>query len=620
MKQRSFLFYAFVLFVFFLLAVRLCYLQVYKDNDLLNIYNSSIKRIALEAERGAIFDRHGKLLVSNTTYYKLMAIPQKIAALDTMRLCRMLGVDKDFLVDRLNKARRWSPLLPSVIMAQIPKERYAILQSNISHFKGFFIKKQSLRKHLYPYASNIIGYLREVNQHHLNKDESYALGDIVGVTGVESYYEKHLRGVKGISYFQYDKYNRIINSYKEGQYDVSPKMGKSLTLTIDAPLQAYATELMKGKRGGVVAIEPNTGEILAAVSTPTYHPQLMVGSNARKEINKLLSDKEDKPFFDRALQANYPPGSTFKILQGLIGLQEGIIDEKTKIKCYHGHRYGRGSKAFMGCHCGTNGRGLAYKEALKKSCNTYFATVYRSLLERDGDAEKGIDLWSGYLEQFGLGRYLGYDLAIGSKGLVPNAALYDSWYPNGWRSTFTISNAIGQGQLLVTPIQLANMTAAIANRGFFYRPHFVKSLAGKSKADKFKIKQKIAIDSVHFETVIGAMSSVFRQGGTAYYSRIRDIEMCGKTGTVQNYKLVNGQKVEMPDHAIFVAFAPREHPKIAVSIYIENGGYGSTIAAPMASLIIERYLKGAVVNKWRDGRIKKKDLTAIYQRYANFNK
>lgn len=612
--QRRWFFYGMTLFTFLIFLLRLYYLQVYSFTDLQKIHNnSSIKKINITADRGHIFDRNGKLLVSNNTYYKLMFTPNEIKNLDTVRLCHILGVDKNFFLKKVAKAKMWSPFLPSLFMRNISKKRYAILQSNMIYFRGFFVQKQNFRKYNYAYAANILGYLSEVRSFEMKEKPYYKMGDMFGIKGIERSYEKHLRGEKGTRFVQMDNKNRYLQSYKNGRYDIPSKRGKDITLSIDSDLQAYATDLMKGKKGGIVAIEPQTGEILAAVSTPTYHPAMMVGEKRTSQILKMLSDTIQKPLFDRSLLALYAPGSTFKILQSLIGLQEEVINHRTTFYCYGGYRYGRGAKYFMGCHCRTYGKSIRFKTAFAKSCNAYFAQVYLELFKKYKDENKTIDVWANYLKQFGLGNYLGYDFPSGMKGLVPSSTLYKKWYPNGWRATYTISNAIGQGQLLTTPIQLANMTVAVANRGFFYTPHFVKKIKDATIEKKYRIKNKIAIDSLHFERVVDGMTNVFKEGGTAYYSHIKGIEMCGKTGTVQNYKIINGKKVALPDHAIFVAFAPRKNPKIAICAYVENGGYGATIAAPIASLMIEKYLTNKT-NRTRENFVRSKDLTKIYDK------
>ena len=337
----------------------------------------------------------------------------------------------------------------------------------------------------------------------------------------------------------------------------------------------------------------------------------MVGRNRSKNFNKLYLDKVNKPLFDRSLQAQYSPGSTFKMVNGLIALQEGVISTNTTTRCYGGYKYGVRKEAFMGCHCHTFGRPMKLEEAIYKSCNTYFSTAYRKTIEKYPTPEEGMNAWSNHVKKFGLGNYLGYDLPVGQKGLIPNASYYDRYYPmKNWKAVTTISNAIGQGEILTTPIQLANMTAAIANRGFFYTPHIVKEIDHKPiQNPKFTIPKDTGIDSSYFEPVIKGMQLVFeRKGGTAYYSQIKGIEICGKTGTVENFVRVNGKKIPLADHSIFIAFAPKNDPKIAIAVFVENGGFGSRIAAPIAGLMIEKYLNKSIQNKWKEKSVQEINL------------
>ncbi len=485
-------------------------------------------------------------------------------------------------------------------------------------YKGFYIDKKSLRYYPLTVAANVLGYVNEVNDETARKNPYYHAGELIGTTGVEKQYEKLLRGVKGVKYVQRDRFNKITGTYKQGRFDTLPKSGKDLTLTLDIELQQYGESLMAGKRGGIVALEPATGEILSLITLPNYNPNLMVGRLRSKHSTLFFNDTVNKPMYDRSLLAQYAPGSPFKMIQGLIGLQEGVIRPNTPFYCYHGYRYGAREKEFMGCHCDIYNRPIELRKGIAKSCNSYFSNVYRRIIEKYPTAAEGMDVWSKHVQSFGLGQYLGYDLPQGKKGLVPDAALYNRWYPDGrWRATYTISNAIGQGQILTTPIQLANMTAAIANRGFFYTPHILKKVEGTPISNpKYTQKHLTTVDEKHYKPIVEGMHDVFKTG-TAKHVQLKTIEMCGKTGTAENFKRIDGKKIQFEDHSIFVAFAPKTNPQIALAVYIENGGFGSNIAAPIASLMIEKYLRGTISNKWWEQKMLNSDLNDVYEKQLN---
>lgn len=594
--------------VAFLFLYKLLQLQVFNSNYRVLSENNAVLEIAEYPERGFIFDRNGRLMVSNQPAYDVMIIPENVSPFDTIAFCELVDISKKELTQNLIKARRYSKRLPSVVVNQISKETYAKLQEQMWKFEGFFIQKKSLREYRVPHASNVLGYVSEVNRNDLERDAYYNLGEIIGRQGVEKSYENKLRGVKGKSFLQKDRFNRIIGPYKEGLYDVTPVPSKDLYLTLDSDLQAYGEGLMQNKRGGIVAIEPATGEVLALVNAPSYDPGLLVGRKRSSNYRKLANDTLSKPLFDRGLLAQYPPGSPFKTLNALIALQEGVISPDTKFTCNKGHYYARG--AFMECHCSYGTRNDLY-EAIHESCNTYFSNTYRRIIEKYETPEEGVDQWKEHLKSFGLGNYLGYDLPIGRPGLVPGANYYNRAYPPGqWKAPTIISNAIGQGEILTTPIQLANFTAAIANRGYYYTPHFVKRIEGDSIQKNFT-KKITSIDPKHFEVVIDGMEKVI-QKGTARIARIPGIEVCGKTGTAENFTRIDGEVVQLTDHSIFVAFAPKENPKIAIAVFIENGYWGARWAAPIASLMIEDYLTGEVKRKWLENRMLEGSLTEEY--------
>ncbi len=548
--------------------------------------NNSIKIQYVIPERGNIYDRYGKILVTNQLSYDIMVIPGEIKNIDTLELCKLLKISTGEFSKQIAKAKSYSTRLPSLFLAQLDRSKFSAFQEKIRNFPGFYFQKRMLRKYTVNYGANIFGYTAQVNQELLKENSYYKSGDLIGKQGVEESYEELLRGVKGIKYFQKDKFNRKIGSYQNGNYDTLAVKGTDMNLSIDAELQCYGERLMVHKRGAIVAIEPQTGEILALITAPSYDPGLLTGSSRSKNYTKLFYDSISKPLYNRALLAEYPPGSPFKILTGLIGLQQGVITENTSFICSHGFSYGRGS--FMKCH-GAGPHQL--RNGIYNSCNTYFANTYMLSINRYSTPSEGVDSWANYLKSFGLGNYMGYDLPTGRKGKIPTSQTYNKIYPNRkWKSTTIISNSIGQGEVLITPIQLASMMAAVANRGYYYTPHIVRKISGQKIPSRFTTKHVTAIEEKYFNAVIDGLSDVYNFG-TARGLNVPGIEICGKTGTAENFARVNGKRVQLTDHSIFAAFAPKNNPKIAIAVLIENGGAGRTIAGPIASLMIEKYLK-----------------------------
>ena len=573
----------------------------------------AIQEISVYPERGLIFDRNGELLVANQPMYELIIIPENTVEFDTIQLSNLIGIEQNDLSKRILSARKYSTKLPSVIESQISKEKNAFLQEKIWLFNGFYLRKNSVRDYIRPFASNVIGYTSEVDQNDINSNPYYEKGEMIGKQGIESYYEDNLKGVKGKRYFQKDRFNRIIGPYDDSKQDISPKKADNLTLTIDIKLQEYAESLLKNKKGGIVAIEPSSGEILTLVSAPTYQSNQFIGQDRGANFQKLLKDTINKPLFDRALQAQYSPGSPMKILNALIGLQEGVIDEKTSFTCNAGHYYAR--NAFMACH-NELGTISNLRKGIYNSCNTYFAKTYKRIIDKYDSPSLGLDSWSNHIKSFGLGDYLGYDLFIGKKGFIPESSYYDRFYGNNrWSASTTISNSIGQGEILTTPIQMANFASAIANRGFFYKPHFVKKINNQTNIS-FE-KNVTSIDKENFEVIIDGMVDVVERG-TARIAKIKNINVAGKTGTVENFILIEGEKKQLTDHSTFIAFAPAEDPKIVVSVFVENGYWGSRWAAPIASLIIEKYLTGNVERKWLESRMINGSLLAEYEKPYKF--
>ncbi len=587
---------------------RLSYLQIFSFSPDQVLEDSAIKALYDYPERGYIYDRNGKLLVGNDPAYDVMVIPREVKPLDTLEFCNLLGINKDRFIQLLRKARIYSPRLPSVLVPQLSKEDYAMLQEKMRKYEGFYIQKRSLRYYDTEAAANVLGYIREVNERDLKRNPYYVQGELTGGTGVEQQYEEILRGRKGVQYIQKDRFNRDIGPYKGGILDTLPEQGKEISLTLDKDLQEYGELLMHGKRGGIVAIEPSSGEILAMISGPTYDPALLVGRQRSKNYSKLHYDTISKPLFDRSISAEGSPGSPFKALNALVALQEGAILPSTTFRCYNGFYVG---KTKRGCHCGGGIRNL--NSGIYKSCNAYFAGTFRKIYEKFPTTDEGQDVWEKHMKSFGLGNFLGYDLPTGRPGRIPGKEYYDKWYgDNRWSSSYIISNSIGQGEVAATPVQLANMTAAIANRGYYFTPHILKKVEGEDISIPEYVQPKYTtIDKKHFEPVVKGMADVYKKG-TARWVQIPGIEIAGKTGTVENYTKIDSVRTQLTDHSVFIAFAPVDNPKIALAVYIENGYYGSRYAGHIASLLIEKYLKGEITRKDLEKRMLEKTLEHEY--------
>jgi len=588
--MRKLLLISSIILVGIIFIGRLFYLQIVKSSTNSILEDNAIRKVYEYPKRGYVYDRNGKLLVSNQPTYDVMVIPREVKPLDTLEFCSLLKITKEQFINRYKKAKTYSPRLPSVLVSQLAKEDYAFLQEKMRKYEGFFIQQRALRQYETTIGANVLGDIGEVNDRDINKDEYYRRGDLIGRQGVEKTYEAILRGRKGVKYIQKDRFNRTIGSFKNGKYDTLPQPGKDITITIDSKLQAYGELLMENKRGGIIALEPSSGEILAMVTAPSYNPNDLVGRKRSKNFNKLYLDSIAKPLFNRSLQGVYEPGSPFKLMNALVGLQEEVISPNETVTCYTGYKY---SGRFMKCHCHYGARNDMVK-GIQESCNAYFATVYRRILDKNGSATDGINTWQKHVKSFGLGNYLNNDLAVGQKGLIPDRAYYKRSFPNSFYSSNTISNAIGQGEIQTTPIQLANMVAAIANRGYYFTPHIVKNIKDETIPEKFTTPKYTTIDKKNFEPVIEGMYEVYKKG-TAKYVQVDDIEICGKTGTVENFfKINDSTRVQLTDHSIFVAFAPKENPKIALAVFVENGYFGSRFAGKIASLMIEQYVKGTI--------------------------
>ena len=607
--MRKIVLIALVLISGILFTARLFYLQVYDASGDSLSQNSAIKVMYDYPQRGYMFDRNGKLLVSNQPSYDVMVIPKDVKPLDTLEFCGLLKITKEEFKEILHKARVYSPRLPSVVLPQLNKADYASLSEKMYKYEGFYIQRRSLREYQVNHSANVMGYIAEVNNAIIDENPYYQMGELIGTAGVEKEYEDVLRGVKGVKYIQKDRFNRDIGPYKEGLYDTLPERGNDVQLTIDAALQKYGQELMIHKRGGIVAIEPSTGEILALITAPSYDPSLLVGRDRSKNFTKLWYDTIGKPLYDRVLMGEYPPGSPFKTLTALVGLHEKAIGVDDVVNCTGGYHFGR---RVLKCH---HRGSVAMISGIANSCNTYFCTVYKKIIDTYPTPQEGIDAWRKDLLSFGLGDFLGYDLPSGKRGNIPTSKYYNKIHDfptHNWSSLATISNAIGQGEVLLTPMQMANFTATIANRGYFYTPHVIKNIIGPDTIPKkFKEKNYTTVEPEYFEPVVEGMYQVY-QRGTAHSLQIPGIEMCGKTGTAENFTKINGKRVQLTDHSIFVAFAPKDNPKIAIAVFVENGYWGSRWAGRIAGLMIEKYLKGEITRTDMEKYVLEGNLEAEY--------
>lgn len=593
MKQytdRRYVFAVAIILVGLVYMVRLFQIQVLDKSFAQYALNNAQSVRTIYPARGLIYDRNGEIMVYNKAAYDIMLTPRQLMPFDTTELCEILKITRESLLERLNSAKAYSSRVPSVFMKQVSYENAALLQEKMFQFPGFYVQTRTLREYTRPIASHALGYVGEVDQDILDTDAYYQLGDYIGVSGVEKAYEKFLRGKKGKNVFLKDVHNQTIESYQDGRLDETVEVGKNLTTTLDMELQTYGEKLMAPYLGSVVALEPKSGEVLALVSTPSYKPDLLVGRNLGVEFAKLAADTL-KPLFNRALMAQYPPGSTFKTLMALIGLQEEVISTSTEHHCYYGFYVGN---IHTGCHLHESPLNLI--EAIQNSCNTYFINVLKSILQdvKYSSTAAAYDNWRDHLLSMGFTSPLGIELTNELNGSIPSSGYFNQIYgENHWNYLTIRSLAIGQGELLVTPIQMANMATTIANRGYYITPHLVKEIEGEEHiGEQYFEKHYTSIDSAFYGPVVDGMDLVINggKGSTARNARIEGITVCGKTGTAEN---PHGN-----DHSIFIAFAPKEDPQIAIAVYVENQGFGTTYAAPIASLMIEKYLTGEVKRSW----------------------
>lgn len=585
-SDRKYTVIAIFTIIIIIFLCRLFYIQIIDDQYKLTARNQAFRYMTDYPARGNIFDRNGKQLVYNQAAYDLMVIPKQVKDLDTIEFCSILGIDRPTFLRRMEKAKLPpnSTRKPSAFEKEISVEHSAILQEKLYRFSGFFLQPRTLRKYPEAVAAHLLGYVGEVSQKITDTSKYYKDGDYIGISGMEKAYETVLRGKKGIHIEVVDVHNRPMGSYMNGIYDTAAVAGKDITCTIDKRIQQYGERLMTNKVGSVVAIEPATGEILAFISSPGYDPNLLVGSVLSKNYKALQRDTL-KPLFNRALMASYPPGSIFKLINSLIGLQEQTLHPGNLYPC-------RGGYPVMGgkpkCHIHSSPRDLI--GAISTSCNSYFCYVFRAIIDANkfGTTKRGYEVWRNHVLSFGLGIQLGSDLPYELRGNVPSVEYYKRKFfgKNDFKSSTIVSLSIGQGELGILPLQMANTMCIIANRGHFYTPHTVKAIDKKSfTKPEFTRKRVTTIDPKYYDIIIEGMADVMEKG-TGAMQKIEGIDYCGKTGTAQN---PHGK-----DHSVFVAFAPRENPKIAISVVVENAGFGAAWAAPIASLLIEKYLTDTI--------------------------
>ncbi|MEY3679083.1 MAG: hypothetical protein RI924_1224 [Bacteroidota bacterium] len=567
------------------IIIRLFYLQVINDEYLLSANNNVLRKIIIYPARGIILDRKERILVQNEPVYDLMVIPREVKPFDTLEFCNLLGINKQRFDKQFKKARNHSIYRASVLEKQLSAKVFAGFQEKMYLFPGFYVQNRSVRYYPDSIAAQFLGYIGEVNERMIEKSNGfYAKGDYIGISGIERSYEDLLRGQRGVQNLMVDAFSRPKGHFADGKYDTLAVSGEGLQSSLDRDLQKLGEELMANKIGSIVAIEPTSGEILAFVSSPTYNPNMMVGRQRGNNYMKLLNNPY-KPMFIRPIQAEYPPGSIFKIVNALIAQQFGSITPGSTFSCAGGYRYGN---RVMGC---THVHGpMDLTQSIQYSCNTYYGHVFNRMIDHAGmRSVNGYKRWQQAVAKFGIGSKLNIDLPNERKGLLPSADYYTKrWGSDKWGSSFNISLSIGQGELGITPLQMANTMAVVANRGYYYKPHLIKAIGSKKVIRReFTKKIDVGIEQIYFNSVIEGMSRVVNQpGGTAYYSKIPGIEMCGKTGTVQN--------PHGADHSVFVAFAPRVNPKIAIAVVVENAGFGATWSAPIASLLVEKYLRDSI--------------------------
>tara|TARA_B100000965_G_scaffold392107_1_gene401240 strand:+ start:2573 stop:4396 length:1824 start_codon:yes stop_codon:yes gene_type:complete len=587
-KHRSVPIILIISICFLFIVIKLFAIQIVNTSYKLSAQNNVIRKIIKFPERGWMYDRNGKLLVSNQIAHDLMIVPYELQAdFDTLEFCKLINTSLIEFEKKIKKAKRYSHYKSSIFISAINKEDFARIQESLHFYKGFFVQPRYIRHYNYNSAGNVFGYVGEITGSLLDKNPDYKKGDMIGRTGVEQVYEKYLKGEKGVERKIVDVFGRSQGQFEEGKYDTLATAGEDVTLTIDIELQEYGEKLMQNKRGSIVAIEPNTGEIICLISSPTYDPSLLVGKNRNETFYRLYIDPS-KPLFDRSISAVYPPGSVFKLVNALIGLEEEVIHPGTLFNCSNGWNY----KNILNIGCHSHKSPLNLRQAIAQSCNAYFCSTFDKIVKAKPSYSKGLSNWEKHTKTFGMGDFLNNDLYDGRTGKVPNSKYYDRLYgKKRWGPSTCISLGIGQDALLITPIQMANLGALIANKGYYKTPHIVKLINNNKPIDSVFFKKKYSsIQTKHFDPVIyGMQTAIEGDFGTAKLGKVDNITICGKTGTAQN---PSGD-----DHSIFMGFAPKKNPKIAIAVYIENGGWGSDVAVPIGSLCIEKYLNKEIHRK-----------------------
>lgn len=607
--SRKYVIITFITLIGIIYAFKLFYMQVIDDSWQLRAAEIAEKKIEITPPRSVILDRNGKKVVENKTYYNLMMCEEEIGEFDTLAFSKLIGwniqdIRKRFKEVKREQGRSYNKQLQKMesnyrsyrrypFLKEMTADEMSVIVPHLENFPGFWEEVASMRYYPYGNAANILGYLSEATPKQVKEDPFYRNGDYTGRAGIESYYEKQIRGEKGIRYIVQDAVNDEVSSFEGGKYDITAVQADPIHLGLDIELQDYGEKLMQNKKGCIVAIEPKTGEILTLVSSPSYDPNLLVGKkNISKNYPALVEDP-NKPLFPRPLASQYMPGSTFKLIQSLIGMQEGVITENSGFPC---------NKSIVGCHNHPSAQNIS--QAVQMSCNPYFYAVTRRIIHQKKDrntfkdAEIGLGIWADYMHSFGLGVKLESDLTGITSGVIPDPAYYDKWYGHHmWKFSTIRSISIGQGEVQLTPLQLANVAAIMANKGWYITPHVVKSIGDKGPLKRFREKKYTKVEKKYFDPVVeGMRRCVHEAGGTASRARIPGVTVCGKTGTVENFKYLKGGKIlKKPNHSVFICFAPMEDPQIAVSVFVENaGGGGGSWAAPIASLIVEMYLKGEI--------------------------
>ncbi len=582
LEKRKYVIGGVTIVIVLIYVLRLFDLQIMTEQYKKNADSNAFLHKTLFPARGNMYDRTGKLLVFNQPIYDITMVPREVVNLDTMDLCHILHISKEYFLKRMEdmRDRRQNPgysrYTHQTFMTQLSAEEIGVFQEKLFKFSGFYLQRRTIRQYSYNAAGHALGDIGEVSKREIENDDYYRRGDYIGKQGIERSYEQHLRGEKGVEILLRDAHGRIQGSYMDGAFDRKPVPGKNLRLSLDIELQMLGEELLAGKLGSIVAIEPETGEILCMVSSPNFDPKMMVGRQRGNNYTMLVRDPM-KPLLNRAVIGAYPPGSTFKPAQGLIFLQEGIVDEHTNYPCSHGFVH---AGLRVGCH--PHGSPLPLVPALATSCNSYFCWgLYRMIGDKKyGSPQNALTVWKDHLVSMGFGYPLGSDVPGEKRGFIPNSGYYDDNYNKRWSGLTVISIAIGQGEILATPLQIANLGATIANRGYFVTPHIVKEIEDAELDSIYSTPRYTSVDRVHYEKIVEGMRAAVT-GGTCRSGAIPGIEMCGKTGTAQN----RGQ-----DHSIFMGFAPMDNPKIAICVYVENGGFGATFGVPIGSMMIEKYL------------------------------